>query len=94
MKKQTKKKKIRSFCPIAKTLLSSPNSRRRSILLQRIRDEAHRFAITYHKALKKKQDFTSALETVPGLGAKTSRGVLKHFGSIEAARQARVGAAY
>ncbi len=48
-------------------------------LLQRVRDEAHRFAITYYKTLKKKSDFTSALETVPGLGAKTSQRGLKTF---------------
>ena len=76
------------FLPHRKNPVVFPKQSQTLYLLQRIRDEAHRFAITYHKALKKKSDFTSALETVPGLGEKTSREVLKHFGSLAAARQA------
>lgn len=78
----------RVFLPRRKNHVVFPKQSQTLFLLQRIRDEAHRFAITYHKALKKKKDFTSALETVPGLGKKTAREVLKHFGSLAAARAA------
>jgi excinuclease ABC subunit C len=76
------------FLPHRKNQVVFQKQSQTLFLLQRIRDEAHRFAITYHKALKKKKDFTSALETVPGLGKKTTREVLKHFGSLAAARSA------
>ncbi len=86
--KTNEKEEDKVFLPHRKNPVVFPKQSQTLYLLQRIRDEAHRFAIAYHRALKKKKDFTSALEAVPGLGAKTSRGVLKHFGSIEAARQA------
>ena len=76
------------FLPNRKNHVAFPKQSQALFLLQRIRDEAHRFAITYHKTLKKKKDFTPALETVPGFGKKTSREVLKHFGSLDAARKA------
>jgi excinuclease ABC subunit C len=76
------------FLPHRKNPVVFPKQSQTLYLLQRIRDEAHRFAITYYKTLKKKKDFTSALENVPGLGVKTSREVLKHFGSLDAARGA------
>jgi excinuclease ABC subunit C len=76
------------FLPHRKNPVVFPKQSQTLYLLQRIRDEAHRFAITYFKTLKKKKDFTSALETVPGLGKKTAREVLKHFGSLDAARSA------
>jgi len=76
------------FLPHRKNPVVFPKQSQTLYLLQRIRDEAHRFAITYYKNLKKKKDFTSALETLPGLGKKTSREVLKHFGSLDSARGA------
>jgi len=57
-------------------------------LLQRLRDEAHRFALGYHQKLRKKQTFTSALDTVPGVGPKLKHGLLRHFGSVQAIREA------
>ncbi|MCX5894712.1 MAG: excinuclease ABC subunit UvrC [Proteobacteria bacterium] len=57
-------------------------------LLQRIRDEAHRFAITYHKHLKKTRDLTSPLQAIRGIGAKTAQKMLTHFGSMENVRRA------
>jgi excinuclease ABC subunit C len=59
-------------------------------LMQRIRDEAHRFAITYHRQVRKRQTITSQLDDVPGIGPKRRSALLKHFGSIKAIRAASV----
>jgi excinuclease ABC subunit C len=53
-------------------------------LLQRVRDEAHRFAITYHRAKRGKAATTSALDSVPGLGPARRAALLKVFGSVKA----------
>ncbi len=52
-------------------------------LLQRVRDEAHRFAITYHKKLRSKQTLYSALDRIPGIGGVRKRALLRAFGSIK-----------
>ena len=52
-------------------------------LLQRIRDEAHRFAITYHRKLRRKATLESPLESIPGIGKKRRLMLLKQFGSLE-----------
>jgi excinuclease ABC subunit C len=57
-------------------------------VLQRIRDEAHRFAITYHRQLRNKNTLVSELESVPGIGPKRRRALIKQFGSLDAIRQA------
>jgi excinuclease ABC subunit C len=57
-------------------------------LMQRVRDEAHRFAVTYHRKVRSKQTVISQLDGVPGIGAKRRSALLKHFGSIEAIRAA------
>ena len=57
-------------------------------LLQRVRDEAHRFAITYHRQKRSVRMTTSALDDVPGLGPSRRRALLKHFGSVRKLRQA------
>ncbi|TNF30265.1 MAG: excinuclease ABC subunit UvrC [Deltaproteobacteria bacterium] len=57
-------------------------------LLQRLRDEAHRFAITFHKSLRAKRTLTSELDTIPGIGPSRRRELLKHFGSLKAVREA------
>ncbi len=59
-------------------------------LVQRVRDEAHRFAVTYHRQLRGKQTLTSQLDEVPGIGPKRRSALLKRFGSIEAIRAASV----
>lgn len=57
-------------------------------LLQQIRDEAHRTAITYHRKLRTKKMVKSALEDIPGIGPKKRSLLLKHFGSIKKLREA------
>jgi excinuclease ABC subunit C len=63
-------------------LLLRPNSTE-LFLLARIRDEAHRFANTFHQKLRKKKTLRSALEDVPGVGPKRQRELLRHFGSLK-----------
>ena len=57
-------------------------------LLQRVRDEAHRFAIAYHRQKRSKSMTTSALDNVPGLGESRRKALLKHFGSVKRLRAA------
>ena len=57
-------------------------------LLQRLRDEAHRFAITYHQRIRKRETFASALDSIPGIGPKRKRALLKQFGSVRSIRTA------
>ena len=59
-------------------------------LLQRIRDEAHRFAITFHRGTRGKRMRRSSLEDIPGVGAVGAKKLLKAFGSIAAIKQATV----
>jgi len=59
-------------------------------LLQQIRDEAHRFAITYHRQLRSKSMVDSLLDEVPGIGPKRKRDLLKRFGSLKKIRAVSV----
>jgi excinuclease ABC subunit C len=54
-------------------------------LLQRIRDESHRFAVSYHSTLKRGRQTTSALDEIPGIGPLTRKKLIRHFGSAKAA---------
>ena len=57
-------------------------------LLQQVRDEAHRFAITYHLTLRSKRTFQTELTNIPGVGKKTAIRLLEKFGSADGVRQA------
>ncbi len=57
-------------------------------LLQRVRDEAHRFAVEYHRKLRSKSMVDSVLDEVPGIGPKRKKDLLKHFGSLKKMRAA------
>jgi len=57
-------------------------------LLQRLRDEAHRFAITFHRQRRSKAMTTSQLDGIPGLGASRQKALLRHFGSVKRLRSA------
>ena len=59
-------------------------------LLQRVRDEAHRFAITYHRKRRSKTMTTSALDGIPGLGEMRRKALLRRFGSLKRLRAASV----
>jgi excinuclease ABC subunit C len=59
-------------------------------LLQRVRDEAHRFAIAYHRQRRSRSMTASALDDIPGLGETRRKALLKHFGSVKRLRAARV----
>ena len=59
-------------------------------LVQRLRDEAHRFAITYHRTLRDRRTVKSAFDDLPGVGPKRKRELLKVFGSIKRVREAPV----
>jgi excinuclease ABC subunit C len=58
------------------------------LFLQRIRDEAHRFAITFHRTRRKKAAFHSVLDEIPGIGKKRKQALLKYFGSMSKIRAA------
>jgi len=59
-------------------------------LLQMIRDETHRYAVTYHRKRRELRDFTSELTAIPGVGEKRKGRLLRHFGSIQRVAQASV----
>ena len=59
-------------------------------LVQRVRDEAHRFAITYHRQRRSKAATRSALDEVPGIGPKRRRELLRRFGSVAGIRAASI----
>ncbi|WP_328581627.1 excinuclease ABC subunit UvrC [Streptomyces sp. NBC_00370] len=67
-----------------------PRSSEGLYLLQRVRDEAHRFAITYQRAKRAKRIRTSPLDDVPGLGESRKQALIKHFGSVKKLRQATI----
>jgi excinuclease ABC subunit C len=59
-------------------------------LVQRVRDEAHRFAITHHRARRRRTGIASQLDSIPGVGPSRRRALLKAFGSLDAIRMASV----
>lgn len=59
-------------------------------LLQRIQDEVHRFAITFHRQLRGKTAFHSILDDIPGIGEKRKKDLLKHFGSVKKMKEASI----
>jgi excinuclease ABC subunit C len=67
-----------------------PRSSEGLYLLQRVRDEAHRFAITFHRQRRSRAMTTSVLDEIPGLGAVRRKALLGHFGSVKRLREATV----
>jgi len=76
------------FIPRQAEAIGLPASSAGLQLLQRLRDEAHRFAISYHLRIRRKESFTSALDSIPGIGAKRKRALLRQFGSVQGIKQA------
>ena len=75
------------FIPQEKEPVILPGNSPALQLLQRLRDEAHRFALGYHQKIRKKQTFASVLDTIPGIGPRRKRALLKQFGSVQAIRE-------
>ena len=61
-------------------------------LMEQLRDEAHRFAITYHKNLRRKDHLRSSLDEIQGVGPRTKRDLLRHFGSLRSIKDASLEA--
>jgi excinuclease ABC subunit C len=61
-------------------------------LIQMIRDEAHRFAVTFHRKRRQMRDRATELMEIPGVGSNTTRRLLEHFGSVQAVKQADAAA--
>jgi len=78
----------RVFLPNRTNPVMLPPSSKGMLLLQRVRDESHRFAIDFQRELRSKVNFTSILEELPGIGPKKKRALLKHMGSLRAVREA------
>ena len=86
------KKEELVFRPGASTPLKIPKSSPVLQLLQRIRDEAHRFAISYHRALRAKRTLQTELTQIPGIGPATAKKLLQAFGSVTQVREAEEAA--
>jgi excinuclease ABC subunit C len=67
-----------------------PRASEAMYLMQRVRDEAHRFAITYHRQKRSKRMTASSLDQVPGLGEVRRKALLRHFGSLKRLKEATV----
>ena len=80
----------RVFLPNRKNPLRVDPNSAEMYLLQRVRDEAHRFAINYHKKLRRKETLQSDLDDVPGIGPKTKRALLEHFRGLDKIKDADI----
>jgi excinuclease ABC subunit C len=72
------------YIPAANEPILLPRNSQGLYLLQRIRDEAHRFSITYHRKLRSDKTFTSVLDEIPGIGPKRKKALITRFGSLRA----------
>jgi len=86
--KAVERSEERFFLPGRKNPVSFRHGSASLFLLERLRDEAHRFAITYHRKLRNKATLRSSLENIPGVGPARRRALLKHFGSLKKIRAA------
>ena len=78
------------FLPETADAFNLPKTSPALKLLQQLRDEAHRFAITYHRKLRTKRTLQTELTTIAGVGEKTAFKLLQHFGSVNAISQATI----
>ncbi len=76
------------FVPQTQEPILLPRNSQGLFLVQRVRDEAHRFAITYHRKRRSKRSTASAIDLVPGIGPKRRRMLLRRFGSVKALGEA------
>jgi excinuclease ABC subunit C len=78
------------FFPHKSDSLMLPRHSQALYLVQRIRDEAHRFGITAHRARRSKQGLASVMDAIPGVGPVRRKALLKHFGSVDKIRSATI----
>jgi excinuclease ABC subunit C len=78
------------FLPGISESVMLPRNSQALFLIQRVRDEAHRFGLTYHRQLRGKSAVHSGLDEIDGIGPKRRKALLKKFGSLEAIRQASI----
>ena len=78
------------FVPQMPEPIALPNNSQALYLVQRIRDEAHRFAITYHRKLRSKGTISSSVDLVPGIGPKRKRMLMRRFGSTKGIKDAAI----
>jgi excinuclease ABC subunit C len=78
------------FFPYKSDSLMLPRHSQGLYLVQRIRDEAHRFGITAHRKKRQKLGLASQLDTIPGIGPTRRKALLKHFGSVDKIREASI----
>jgi len=78
------------FTPGSPEPIILPRSSQGLYMVQRIRDEAHRFGITYHRKLRSDRTFKSVLDEIPGIGPKRKQALMKHFGSVRAMSAASI----
>jgi len=76
------------FLPGRPQSILLPSGSQALFLVQRIRDEAHRFAITYHRSIRGKRGLESGLDSVPGIGPRRKKDLFRHFGSVAGIRKA------
>jgi len=82
------KKREEIFVPHVAESILLPRNSNGLYLVQRIRDEAHRFAITFHRKLRSNRSVASQLDLIPGIGPTRKKYLIKHFGSISKIRAA------
>jgi excinuclease ABC subunit C len=78
------------FVPGRADSIRLPGSSHGRLMLQHLRDEAHRFALGYHMKIRQKNALTSALDVVPGIGPKRKRALLRKFGSVRGIKEAAI----
>ena len=88
--KTAPKKPDRVFLPHAKDAIPIRPSSAEMFVLQALRDEAHRFAVSFHRGQRRRLTLRSSLSDIPGIGPGRQRQLLRHFGSIKRVREATV----
>jgi excinuclease ABC subunit C len=78
------------YIPGSSDAILLPKSSHGLHLLQHLRDEAHRFAVGYHRKLHKRKTMKSSLDDIPGIGRKRKSALLRQFGSVRGLKQASV----
>jgi excinuclease ABC subunit C len=78
------------FVPGSPDPIILPRSSQGLYMVQRIRDEAHRFGITYHRKLRSERSFKSVLDEIPGIGPKRKQALMKHYGTVRAISAASI----